>query len=288
MKEISVIVPAFNEEESIGAVLDGLKTLLQAGGFQYELTVVDDASTDRTKEIACSTGARVIGHTARRGYGASLKSGIKAAHHDLIAMIDADGTYPVESLVAIASEMEDSAMVVGARTGEKVSISFLRGFAKWFLTRLANYLSGTKIPDLNSGLRVFRKGEAMRYFGILPDGFSFTTTLTLAMAVKGSLIKYIPINYYKRRGRSKIRPMQDAFNFTTLIIRTILYFNPLKVFIPLSLFFVMLAFGVLAFGYFVLGLILDSTFAILMLASLQVFVVGMLADLIDKRLLMGD
>lgn len=288
MKEISVVIPAFNEQESIGEVLDGLRASLLAKGFQYEILVVDDGSADKTKEIARAKGINVIEHTSRRGYGAALKSGIKQAHYEWVAMIDADGTYPVETLADLASQADDAAMVVGARTGSQVSISFFRGIAKWFLIQLANYLSGKRIPDLNSGLRVFRKKEALRYFGILPDGFSFTTTLTLAMAVKGSSIKYLPINYYKRRGRSKIRPIQDAFNFTTLIIRTILYFNPLKVFIPLSLFFFVLAFSVLAFGHFFLGLILDSTFAILMLASLQVFVVGMLADLIDKRLLMGD
>ena len=175
-------------------------------------------------------------------------------------------------------------MVVGARVGSKVKIPLIRKPAKWFITKLASYLTGTKIPDLNSGLRVMKKEVVEKYIRILPDGFSFTSTITLAMLTNGYSVKYVPIDYFRRYGKSKIKPIQDTLNFIQLIIRTVLYFNPLKVFVPLSLFLVLLAFLVLLGSWVLTGKVMDVTFGVVLMTAVMVMTIGMLADLIDKRL----
>jgi hypothetical protein len=174
-------------------------------------------------------------------------------------------------------------MVVGARVGEGVEVSPLRKVAKWFPTQLANYLVGTPIPDLNSGLRVFKKDIAMRFYKVLPSGFSFTLTITLALLSNDYLVQYVPIRYHKRVGKSKIRPIRDTLGFLQLIIRTVMYFAPLKIFLPVSL--ALFLFGVVIFLYSVLVLdkVMDVTVVVTILASIQIAAIGLLADLTDKR-----
>ena len=233
MDGVSVVIPAFNEE---GAIEDGVREVLDVmgqSGIEFELIVIDDGSADRTSELARSAGATVYSMPENRGYGASLKAGINRAKYDIIVITDADGTYPAESIPVMLGELGEYDMIVGARIGESVAIPLVRRPAKWFLRRLASYLAGRDIPDLNSGLRVMRKPLVKRFEHLLPSGFSFTTTITLASLCSGSLVKYSPINYHKRIGESKIRP-GHAFEFLLLILRTIVYFNPLKIFVPLG------------------------------------------------------
>ena len=154
-----------------------------------------------------------------------------------VVITDSDGTYPNDRIPELAAMMTDWDMVVGARTGDEVRVPLVRRPAKWALNMLANVLVETRIPDLNSGLRVFRREVVLRFLPILPNGFSFTTTITLAMLSEGYRVTFVPIDYYARQGRSKIRPVYDTLNFLQLIVRTVLYFNPLRVFLPLSLFF---------------------------------------------------
>ncbi len=175
-------------------------------------------------------------------------------------------------------------MIVGARTGDVVKIPLLRKFPKWVLNKLANYLTGVKIPDINSGLRIMKKEDVEHLMKILPDGFSFTTTITLAMLTNNMPVCFLPINYYHRGGKSKIRPFYDTLNFLQLIIRTILYFNPLKVFIPFSGMLVACAFLVLLLSWLFLERAMDVTFGIIMMTAVVVMAIGMLADLIDRRL----
>jgi hypothetical protein len=175
-------------------------------------------------------------------------------------------------------------MIVGARTGDLVQIPLLRRFPKWVLNKVANYLTGVKIPDINSGLRIMKKEDVEHFIKILPDGFSFTTTITLAMLTNDMSVCFLPINYYHRKGKSKIRPFYDTLNFLQLIIRTCLYFNPLKVFIPFSGLLVVLSFSVLLFSSIFLERAMDVTFGIIMMTAVVVLAIGMLADLIDKRL----
>lgn len=280
--ELSIIIPAYNEEKAIKGVISDLKQL--AGN--YEIIVVDDGSEDNTAEIVKNyPSVRLISHEHNLGYGAALKTGIKYANSDTVTILDADGTYPTEHIPDLAKTMKDGdyAMVVGARNAKNVNIPLTRRPAKWFINKLANYLTGIKIPDLNSGLRIIRKSALERFINFLPNGFSFTITITLAMLTNGYPVKYTPINYYKRKGKSKIRPMRDTFNFIQLIIRTILYFNPLRVFIPLSISLVIFAFVVLFASWFFLGAAMDVTFGVILMTAVMVMAIGMLADLIDKR-----
>jgi glycosyltransferase involved in cell wall biosynthesis len=251
---------------------------------QIEVIVVDDGSTDGTSECAENSGVKVLRHGENKGYGAALKTGIRNASCDLIAIADADGTYPVNKLPELVNALKvgNYDMVVGARIKKHAKIPAIRRPAKWFITKLASFLSGVDIPDLNSGLRVVKKDLLQKYIKILPDGFSFTSTITLALLKNSYRIKYVPINYYKRDGVSKIRPIHDTLNFVQLIIRTILYFDPLKVFLPISL--PMILFGVLLIIFqAVFYRNVGTISVIILLAGIQLLAIGMIADLIDKR-----
>jgi glycosyltransferase involved in cell wall biosynthesis len=279
----TIVIPTYNEEESIGSVLDHIQEVMASSSVSYQVLVVDDGSTDRTVEIVKSRGVEIVRHPTNRGYGAALKMGIRHARHEVIVITDADGTYPNEEIPHLIELMADYDMVVGARTGEEVHIPLLRRPAKWFTNTLANYFARTRIPDLNSGLRAFRKELALRFYPILPDGFSFTTTITLAMLTNGYLVGYVPINYHQRVGRSKIRPVYDTLNLTLLIVRTTIYYAPLRVFLPLSGFLFLMGVVVGLYSYFILGRLMDVTTVVLVLAALQTAAAGLLADMIDKR-----
>jgi glycosyltransferase involved in cell wall biosynthesis len=283
-RPFSIVIPAFNEADAILPILDTVCAAVSK--LEHEIIVVDDGSTDNTIERLKAYPVILIRHPYNRGYGAALKTGIQHAKYDLICTIDADGTYPGEKIPHLVRTLieGDFDMVVGARNGKNISIPLVRRPAKWFLNKLANYLCDIKIPDLNSGLRVMKKEIIERFIHILPDGFSFTTTITLAMLTNGYSIKYISIDYFKRSGKSKIRPIKDTFNFLQLVIKTVLYFNPLKIFIPFSVSLVIFAFLVLFGSWFFLGDAVDVTFGVILMTAVMCMAIGMLADLIDKRM----
>ena len=278
---ITVLIPAHNEEKAIGIVLDELIVTLKEK--PYEIIVVDDGSTDNTVKIVQEKQVKLIPHTHNIGYGAAIKTGIKNAANDLILIIDGDGSYPVNAIPELLKEVDQYDLIVGSRTGEEVKIQLYRRPAKWFLSMLANYLSETKIPDLNSGMRIFRRKDVVKIYNILPNKFSFTTTMTLAYHTTGQLVKYVPINYYKREGKSKIRPFKDGFNFIMLILRTITYFNPLKVFLPVGFAFFVAAILVFLFSKIITGRFMDVTTIVFVVAAIQTVLFGLLADLVVRR-----
>lgn len=284
MKRLSVVVPAYNEQDSIATVLDGLKATLDNAKQPYEIIVVDDGSTDDTAKVVQGKGiARLIQHPYNRGYGATLKTGILNASGDMILTIDADGTYQANDIPKLLEQVDKYDMVVGARIGKKVKIPLYRKPAKWFLTKLACYLSGAKIPDLNSGMRIFKKASAERFMPILPSGFSFTTTITLAHHCNDLLVKYVPIDYYQRVGKSKIKPFKDGFNFILLILRVITYFNPLRIFLPVAFTLFALSLMIFVGSPLLLGRIMDATIVALFIAAIQAVFFGLLADAIAKK-----
>jgi glycosyltransferase involved in cell wall biosynthesis len=284
-RPVTIVVPAYNEEAGIGPLLRDIQAVMDHTNIPYQLLVVDDGSTDGTAAAALApgVGAEVVQHPENRGYGASLKTGIRRARHDLIVITDADGTYPSARIPDLVTDMAYYDMVVGARVGNQVEIPLARRPAKWAINQLANWMAGTRIPDLNSGLRAFRKEMAQQFLRILPDGFSFTTTITLATLERGYKVKYVPIDYHRRAGRSKIRPIYDTLNFIQLIIRTTMYFAPLRIFLPVALLLLLVALGIMVYSKIVLGQLMDVTVVVTFLASLQIAMAGLLADLVDKR-----
>ncbi|MBT4139419.1 MAG: glycosyltransferase family 2 protein [Candidatus Latescibacteria bacterium] len=280
---VSIIIPAYNEENAIVETIEQVRAVMSASQYDYELIIVNDGSTDQTGEKARIAGARVLNHEVNQGYGAGLKTGIVAAQGDWIVIPDADGTYPNERIPDLLSEAGPNDMVVGARVGEAAKIPLIRRPAKWVLAQFANYLAETKIPDYNSGLRVFRKDVAKRFFKILPQGFSFTTTITLSSLCNGYRVKYIPIAYYERTGKSKIKPIRDTYRFFMLILRTTVYFNPMKVFMPISFILFSMGIAKLAHEIYTAGGLAETS-VFLILASFQMAALGLLADMIDKRL----
>lgn len=283
-EQLTVVIPAFNEAQVIAQVLAELLAEFANHSIDAEVIVVDDGSTDGTAEIAARAGVRVLQHHSNRGYGAALKTGILSATHEVVAIIDADGTYPARYLPEMLELIRDTDMVVGARIGPNVHIPLSRKPAKWVLNRLANYVTSTKIPDLNSGLRVFRRSIVLRYLHMLPDQFSFTTTITMAMLCDKYAVAYMPIDYGERAGKSKIA-FWHAGVFMILIMRMAVLFRPLRVFLPLV--------G-LSLAYGVAKMIIDLTLIgdrnisasamMMMMSALVMLLIGMVADAIAIRL----
>ena len=286
---VSVLMPCYNERRGVSDVLDQVERAFADADFAHEIIVIDDGSTDRTVECVDTDRFRLVCHDVNRGYGAALKTGARAARYDRLVLIDADGTYPAEAIGELVAALDEVEMAVGARTGVERHIPPLRLPAKWVLRRLARYLTGRRIPDLNSGLRAIRRDLWMRYEAYYPDGFSLTTTITLAALTNRHRVRYIEIDYRARVGHSKIRPVRDTLNFLQLILRTVLYFDPMKIFLPtaLALFAASMLVGVgtltLA-NVFGVGRFMDVTTALLFVTGLQTLALGALADLVVRRL----
>jgi glycosyltransferase involved in cell wall biosynthesis len=283
---VTVLIPAFNEEAGIGGVVQDIREKFVAAlgrtDDEVEILVIDDGSTDRTAERARAAGADVMSHHENHGYGASIKTGLRHASHDIIVLTDADGTYPAEFMDPLVKELDTCDMSVGMRSGQRVHYPLVRRPAKWVLRRLAVFLAGKSIPDINSGLRVFRRSDALRFLNLYPRGFSFTTTITLAYLCNDLTVNYLPIDYHPRLGKSKIRPLRDTKNLFLTIIRSILFFNPLRVFVPTALL-ILAAAAVVLFGVRDShGNVLDGTVTVLTLAGIQVMILGFLADVIAR------
>lgn len=268
----SVIVPALNEEAGIAVVLDRLHALVP----KPEVVVVDDGSTDRTGEIARSKGAIVIRHPASGGYGRSLKDGIRVATHDIVVITDADGTYPIERIPELVTFVENGFdMAIGARQGRHYRGAFLKMPARIVFKWLVEFATGRRIPDINSGLRAFRKSDMKKYDNDLCNGFSFTTTITLIYCLTGKFLTYIPIDYAARAGHSKVRIIHDSLRTMQYITEVIATYNPLKLFVLLSGFLGLLAF-ISVIGFFFL---VDAFFlllaALFIIGAVIVFAIGL-------------
>jgi glycosyltransferase involved in cell wall biosynthesis len=292
---VTIILPAYNEEEAISKQIEAIGRVLQSKGISHEIIVVDDGSQDTTAELALQTQARVLRHSQNRGYGAALKTGIFAAKHDTIVIIDADGTYPADQIPNLLNKLEHADMAVGARVGNHVKIPLIRRPAKWLLGMIAARIARQQIPDLNSGMRAFRRDCVKQYFTILPDRFSFTTTITLALMNDNYRVVYHPINYHRRTGKSKITPW-NFMEFMMLILRIAILFQPLRIFFPLALIFSVMGtmkiiFDILAVfqRHEALGLnllyqpVISTSSILLVLTGLQLLLIGMVSDALLRR-----
>ena len=280
--QVTVIIPTFNEEKTIAEDIDVIVETMEKSDYQYEIIVVDDGSTDKTAQIIkAKKEVKLIQHSYNRGVGAARKTGILEARGEIIVMTDGDGTYPNQDIPKLLNYIKSYDMVVGARVGKNVTWPLIRRPARWFIRKLASYLIATKIPDLNSGLRAFKKDLARKFFAILPDGHSWVSTITLAFLANGYTIKYVPIDYYKRKGKSSIHPVKDTYNFILLVIRTVMYFNPLRIFIPLTGIVLSIAIVRTIYDATALHRIKESDI-MLFLTGLIIGMLGLLADLIVR------
>lgn len=279
---ISIILPSFNEEASISSVIDDIRKAM-GKREDYEIIVVDDCSSDGTSGIAAEKGAVVIKHIRNKGSGASRKTGIMNCRGDVVVMLDADGTYPASAIPELLAYFPDYDQVIGARRKEKGTFKIFRSPAKWFLRRLAIFLTGQNIDDLNSGLRAFRKEAMMRYLYLIPNGFSCVSTMTISFLCDNLNVKFVPINYYKRTGgKSKFHPVKDTKAYLFTIIRITMNFNPLRVILPVSIIIFLLAIAKTIYDMALKGNMVTSTL-ILYTSSVIIGIMALLADLIVVR-----
>ena len=275
-KKISIIIPAYNEEDGLVRALGGLMPLAKKNG--WEVIVVNDGSSDSTADVVLQHEAKLISHPYNKGYGASLKTGIRNAAGEIVVIMDSDGQHDAAYIEKLLKHMENYEMVVGARSKDVL----IRAPGKKLLSIVANFLGGIKIPDLNSGFRAFYKDTVKSFMHFCPNGFSFSTTITLAYLREGFSVKYIPIEAEARVGRtSSVKFFRDGYKAFMLIIRVIVLFNPLKVFMPASLvlFFsgvLFTLYGIIAFGR------APNTGILIILSSVILFFMGVLADQISS------
>lgn len=272
---LSVVIPAFREEGAVGRVVEAVRAILTAERISHEIIVVNDGSPDGTGQAAAAAGATVINHPYNRGYGASLKTGIRKAVGEYVVTMDADGQHDpadLPSLVARAGELD---MVIGKRPGMSGSPNW-RKPGKLVLGFVANQLTGRKIPDLNCGFRLMKREMITRYLVLMPDGFSFSTTSTIACMKGGYLVDYQPIRIHQRVGVSTVTAA-DGFKAILLIFRIVTLFAPLRVFLPLAVVTMLIGLLFIALGY-----ILEGTASLkgitVVLAALLFFLFGLLAD----------
>lgn len=285
VKDVSVIIPAYNEAHSIGYTLEELREGLEELGLGYEIIVVDDGSSDGTSEAASGKGCRVIRHRANRGYGASLKTGIQAAGKDVLLFYDADGQFDPADMKNLLEGLSSADMAAGVR-GRDSHRPLKRRPGKWVLGLVADYLSRTKIPDLNCGYRAVRRGAITPYLHLLPDGFSASTTTTILFLKKGMGVEWVPVKIRRTRTKSSVRIFRDGFDTVLLILRLITLFDPLRIFLPASALFAITA---IIWGgrYVYRGQGLSSASVFLLISAVLIFFFGLLADQVSALRLGG-
>lgn len=276
---VSIVIPAYNEENAIIPTIERVRQVLGAANIPFELVVVNDGSKDGTADAARTTGAHVVDFPHNGGYGRALKAGIAVTKAPLVAIIDADGTYPAEALPEMIGMAAYNEMVVGDRGAAMKGVPMIRKPAKWVLNNLASYLAGHKITDLNSGLRVFKRPELERFIHLLPNAFSFTTTITLCMLASGFNVSYLPITYGKRVGTSKIKAV-DFFRFMMLVFRLTVYFQPLRIFMPMGALLMLMGVAKAVYDVYIDNLSETAVFG--MLGALVVWSFGLIADMIAR------
>ena len=283
---LTVLLPSYNEECAIRGVLEEIVAALAEGPMPYEILVVDDASTDRTaeraEEFARSCDAcvvKVIRRPERRGAGAARKTGIRHAQGEIVVMLDADGSYPADAILDLLRYFPAYDQVNGARTSEQGTLPWLRRPAKWLIRKLACYLTGHAIPDLNTGLKAFKREEMLRWLWVVPDGFSCVTTMTLAFLTNGYSVKYVPTVYRPRIGRSKFHPIKDTAAYLNTVVRMVLLFRPLKVFLPLAALMIAAGMASSTWDLYRWGS-LRETDIFVMVAGFMTCMLGLLAEVV--------
>jgi glycosyltransferase involved in cell wall biosynthesis len=275
--EVSIIIPAYREEKVIADVVKRVQKVMDEYGKDYEVVVVDDGSDDATKEKAEQAGARVVSHPYNIGNGAAIKSGIRNAKGKILVMLDGDGQHPPEDIPSLLEKIGPYDMVVGARTRHSEA-SFHRSFANFIYNWFATFICGHKIEDLTSGFRAVKAKIAQRLVYLLPNTFSYPTTLTLAVLRSGYSLAYVSIKASRRVGKSKIKLLKDGSRFFFIIVRIATLFSPMRIFLPVSM---LMFFSGLGYGFykiFVLEMPYGPTSAMLIIMAVVVFMVGLVSE----------
>ena len=288
----SIIIPCYNEKNAIRDTIESIRSVIHDSKMNdVEIICVNDGSTDGSEHVLNALAREhqtgnllVVHHNRNQGYGAALKTGIRRSQKTYICITDADGTYPNERIPDLIDQItkHDLDMVVGARVGPNVDYSKIRSIPKMILVPWVSFLCGTDVPDMNSGLRIFRRDRSLDFLKLLPDGFSFTTTITICLLRNRYAVEFTPISYAKRIGKSHIKPVRDTLRFTQLILRTGMYFAPMRLLSPLIVILAALFTISGLYDFAILNNLTDKT-VLLGFASLNVVMFALLADMIDKR-----
>jgi glycosyltransferase involved in cell wall biosynthesis len=281
MEFVSVILPAYCEENVIGQVILSIHDVMQEADIQYEIIVVDDGSADQTWYEAQKAGARVFRHAYNLGNGAAVKTGIRHANGDVIVLMDSDGQHDPKDILRLLSEIPTHGMVIGARTRDSETTVY-RDFANFIYNSFASYICGRKIDDLTSGFRAIRTSLARQFLYLLPNTFSYPTTITLATLRAGHCVSYIPIIAAKRVGRSKIKPLQDGPRFLVIMLKIATLFSPLKIFLPISM--VTMGLGIFWYIYIYIFVTprLPSASVIMIISGIMFLLMGFIAEQIAQ------
>ncbi len=287
---VTVVLPCFNEQDHVLLEIERISAALEASGYSYELLAIDDKSTDHTLEVLRQAQERfphmrLMPFRRNGGSGTARRIGTQEAQGRVVVWTDADMTYPNERIPELVRYLEDNPdidQIVGARTTEEGTHKWARVPAKWVIRKVASSLSGTRIPDLNSGLRAFRRDVALPYLRLLPPGFSCVTTITMAFLSNQHGVDYVPIDYAKRAGVSKFHPFRDAYRYILQVLRMVMYFNPLKVLMPLALW--MMAIGVVKAVTDVIryNFHITTSTLLLVVVGFQIAVLALIGDLVVR------
>lgn len=281
--DVSIVLPVYNEKGHLGTEIDRIRAAMDASSYSYEIIVVDDGSNDGSGDaLRQIEGIRLIQFATNRGSGSARKFGTRASRGRIVVWTDVDMTYPNDLIPELVDQLEGYDQVVGARTSEQGTHKLFRVPAKLFIRKLASYLVETPIPDLNSGMRAFRRDVALQYVSQLPPGFSCVTTITLTFLAHGYSVRYWDIEYSERAGTSKFHWWTDTRRYLLQVIRMTLSFNPLRVFLPLGFVLFFLGAGKLVYDCATNDFRVAINTLLVLFAAFQVFMIGMLADLVGR------
>jgi len=281
--QISVIIPTFNEGEAIGNVIEQIHSVVNGLDQGHEIIVIDDGSTDNTAKNALAAGARVIQHPYNIGNGAAVKTGIRHARGEILVTMDGDGQHDPNDIPKLVNQIGAYDMIVGSRNDES-DTAVHRDVANIVFNSLATYISGRKIEDLTSGFRAIKAHVARQFIYLLPNKFSYPTTITLSVVRAGYSLGYQPIKFARRSGKSKskIKPLHDGLRFLMIILKIAVFYSPLKIFIPLSIFIFLLGVGYGLFRIFIFQAPYGQTSALLISTAVLTFLVGLVSEQIAQ------
>ena len=275
-KKLSVVIPVFNEEKNIRDVLARIRRTV---GPEAEIIVVDDGSTDSTPELLKESDALLVRHPYNKGNGAAIKTGIRHARREYMVLMDGDGQHRPEDIPKLVAGLSEYDMVVGARDKGSTQ-SFGRKIYNHTLNVFAGYIAGRRIPDLTSGFRAIRRKVARGFLHLLPNTFSYPTTITLSMIRAGFSIDFMPLHFDVRAGKSKIRPIRDGLRFLVILLRISSLFSPLKVFLPVSMFFLLGGIGYYVYTFITWHRFTNFT-TLMLITAVMVFMLGLVAEQIS-------